>query len=443
MSENNPTLASATSSSAVATLPAILVPDHLGFLAELDAAIENSAGVSLGVALVSFDCVTSIDSMLGYRAGDAFCTQVAAMLEHALKDGDRVFRVGRHELVCLLRRMPSETHAVLAAYKILRTLSTSVCIEGYYFDATPYVGIALSSQENNRADEISRQANIAMYEAKQKKDRFVVYQPKLEKLRLQQFQLQSDLRLAITNNELQVHFQPKVDLQTGVIVGVESLVRWFHANKGEIPPEDFIPLAESSGFMSGLTMRVMNLALSHYETLHAASAPLQIAINLSIKDLRENDFPTVVQSVLNVWNIPAQSVTFELTETAVMEDDGMYDESFERLKEMGVQLSIDDFGTGYSSMSRLHNLPVNELKIDMRFVQKMLAYASDEWIVQSMIKLAHDLGLKVVAEGVEDMATLRQLKEFGCDLVQGYCVSPPLDADAMVTFLAEWRGLPD
>lgn len=425
-------------------MTALLVPDHLAFLAELTAATSRLDDASqLGIALVSCECVTSIDSILGYQAGDAFATQIAAMLQQALKPGDSVFRVSRHELVCLLHRVPSETHAVLAAYKILRTLSTSLCLDGYYFDATPFVGIALGTKTHSNADEISRQANIALVEAKQKKDRFVIYHAKFEKLRLQQFQLQSDLRAAISNNELQVYFQPKLDLHSGLIVSLEALVRWTHPTKGDIPPQDFIQLAESSGFISELTMRVMNLALSHYQELSEASDPLQISINISAKDLRENDFPAVVQSVLNAWSVPAASLMLELTETAVMEAEGMYDESFEGMKKLGVQLSIDDFGTGYSSMSRLRNLPVDELKIDMRFVQNMLTYASDEWIVKSLIKLAHDLGLKVVAEGVEDLDTLRQLQEFGCDLVQGYCVSPPLNAQETLAFLAEWRGLPD
>ncbi len=423
--------------------PSILLPDHLGFLNELDAIIGIADGPQLGIALISLDCVSRIDGLLGYRDGDLFCVEVAHLLGQALKEGDRVFRVGRNELVCLLRRVPSETHAVLAAYKILRTLNTSLSVDGRYFDASPFVGIAIVAKENKDANEILRQANIAMHEARQKKNRFAIYDGKLDALRLNQFQMQSDLRVAITNNELEVCFQPKVDLRSGRVAGVESLVRWRHPTKGDIPPEDFVPLAEASGFISELTMRVLHLSLSHYEAMRAVSDHLHIAVNLSPTDFRESDLSEVIRQVLNVWNIPAESLTLELTETTVMEDDGMYDETFESLKQLGVQLSIDDFGTGYSSMSRLRNLPMNELKIDMSFVRHMLTYASDEWIVLSMIKLAHDLGLTVVAEGVEDMQTLRRLRDLGCDLVQGYFISKPLNAEDTLVFLANWKGFPE
>jgi len=325
----------------------------------------------------------------------------------------------------------------------LRTLNTSVCIDESYFYATPFVGIALGSKENLDGDAILRQANVAMHEAKRSRDRFTVYDAKLDAPYLLQFKLQNDLRNAITENALDVHFQPKLDLLSGKIVGVESLARWEHASEGAISPGKFIAVAEASGFVSDLTMRVLNSALCHYDAMRAVSADVHLAINLSANDLQEIHLSEVIQQMLGIWNVPASSLTLELTETAVMEDDAMYGESLERLKKTGVRLSIDDFGTGYSSMSRLRSLPVDELKIDMSFVKGMLTSSQDERIVRSMIGLAHDLGLQVVAEGVEDLATLRRLKELGCDLVQGYYVSKPLDTEKIVDFLAAWKGLPE
>ncbi len=427
-----------------ASLSSSLLPDHLGFLTELVAALNSAPADSrVGVALVSLECVGRIDGMMGYRAGDSLCIQVAGMLSQALKPEDRIFRVGRNELVCLLRNLPGETHAVLAAHKILRTLNASICIDESYFYTTPFVGIALGSKENFDSDTILRQANVAMHEAKRRRDRFAIYEAKLDAPYLLQFKLQNDLRNAIAENALDVHFQPKLDLRSGKIVGVESLARWEHASEGAISPDKFIAVAEASGFVSDLTMRVLNSALCHYDAIRAVSAQVHLAINLSANDLQEIHLSEVIQQMLGVWNVPASSLTLELTETAVMEDDAMYGESLARLKETGVRLSIDDFGTGYSSMSRLRSLPVDELKIDMSFVRGMLTSSQDERIVRSMIGLAHDLGLQIVAEGVEDLATLQRLKEMGCDLVQGYYVSKPLDAEKIVDFLAAWKGLPE
>lgn len=425
--------------------PAVsLLPDHLGFLTELGVVLGSAPADSrVGVAMISLDCVLRVDGMMGYRAGDSLCTQVAEKLNHALKPEDRIFRVGRNELVCLLRNLPGETHAILAAHKILRTLNTSVCVDGSYFYAAPFVGIAMGSKEDGDGDMILRQANVAMHEAKRRRDRFAVYETRLDAPRLLQFQLQTNLRDAIAENALEVYFQPKLDLRSGQIVGVESLARWEHSSKGAISPNSFIPVAESSGFISDLTMRVLNSALCHFDAMRAVSSHVQLAVNLSPKDLQERHLPEAIQQMLGMWNVPADRLTLELTETAVMEDDALYGESLERLKETGIRLSIDDFGTGYSSMSRLRDLPVDELKLDMSFVKNMRTSLSDEKIVRSMISLAHDLELQVVAEGVEDLATLRRLKELGCHLVQGYFVSKPLDAEKIVDFLAAWKGLPE
>jgi EAL domain-containing protein (putative c-di-GMP-specific phosphodiesterase class I) len=190
-------------------------------------------------------------------------------------------------------------------------------------------------------------------------------------------------------------------------------------------------------------MRVLNSALRHYEAMQAVSPHFHLAVNLSAKDLQESHLPEVIQQLLGMWNVPAESLTLELTETAVMEDDAIYGESLERLKETGIRLSIDDFGTGYSSMTRLRDLPLDELKLDMSFVQNMLTSPPDERIVRSMITLAHDLELLVVAEGVEDFATLQRLKEFGCDIAQGYFISKPLNSAGIVDFLSSWKGLPE
>ncbi len=413
------------------------LPDHLGFLAELDAALRGpDSGSAVGVALVSLECIGRVDGMLGYRAGDALCTQAIGLLRQALKAGDSVRRIGRNELACLLRRLPSAGHGILAAHKILRALDQRLRVEGTQIHATPLVGISFGAAPACDGDSLLRQANVALCEARRNRDRYAIYDLNLDAPRLLQFQLQTALRNAVADNALDVQFQPKLDLRSGAIAGVESLARWSLPSKGDIPPSQFIPVAEAAGFISDLTLRMLNAALCRYDAMQAVASGLHVAVNLSPTDLQDRQLPEVVRQALGAWGVPPDRLVLELTETAVMEDDAVCGASLERLKETGIRLSIDDFGTGYSSMSRLRNLPLDELKLDMSFVSNLLSSPRDERIVRSMIALAHDLGLTVVAEGVEDGATLQRLREFGCDLVQGYYVSRPLGPDQMVEFLA-------
>lgn len=416
------------------------LPDHLALLAELDGTLGRlGAQDRMGLALLSLECLTRIDGMLGYLAGDALCAAVAGLLQQALKPGDRVFRIGRGTLACVLGKLPSPGHAALAASRILRALDSRLSIEGSSLRATPRVGIVIGSRGDD-GNTLLRRAHVAMHGARRRHDHFAVYEPSLDEPYQIQFQLQNALREAIEDNSLTVCFQPKLHLRTDTIDSVETLVRWNHAAQGDIPPSRFIPVAEASGFISDLTLHVLNAALCDYAAISAVAENIQVAVNLSAKDLQERHLAEVVQQLLGTWNVPAARLTLELTETAMLEDEAVYVEALSRLRETGVRLSIDDFGTGYSSMSRLRNLPLDEVKLDISFVRNMLASPRDEHIVGSLIELAHNLGLSVVAEGVEDGATLQRLQEYDCDLVQGYWVSKPLLLDELVGFLGGWKG---
>jgi len=416
------------------------LPDHLSLLTELDGRLGRLDGQGgMGLALLSLDCLARIDGMLGYLAGDVLCDQIAGLLRQVLKPGDCVYRVGRGELACVLSKMSSTGHAVLAATRILRVLEARLSVEGAFIRATPRVGVAIG-ESGDDGNTLLRRANVAMHEARRSYEHYAVYERRLDEPNQIQFQLQSALREAIEDNSLAVSFQPKLHLGTNTITSVETLVRWSHAAQGDIPPSHFIPVAEASGFISELTLRVLNAALCGYATMSAEVENIQVAVNVSAKDLQERHLPEVIQQLLGTWNVPAARLTLELTETAMLEDEAVYVDALSRLKETGVRLSIDDFGTGYSSMSRLRFLPLDEIKLDISFVRDMLASPRDERIVGSMIALAHDLGLSVVAEGVEDGATLQRLREYGCDLVQGYWVSKPLSLDELVAFLRGWTG---
>lgn len=417
------------------------IPDHLGLLAKLDGMLGRLDGQGrMGLALLSLDCLARIDGMLGYLAGDVLCAEVAGLLRQALKPGDSVYRVGRAELACVLGKLTSPGHAVLAANRILRALDARLSVEGSFIRATPRVGIAIGERGDD-GNTLLRRANVAMHEARRSHEHYAVYEPRLDEPNRIQFQLQNALREAIEDNSLAVSFQPKLHLRTNTIAAVETLVRWNHVARGDIPPSHFIPVAEASGFISDLTLRVLNAALRDYAAMSAVAENIQVAVNLSAKDLQERHLPELVQQLLGTWNVPAARLTLELTETAMLEDEAVYVDALSRLREIGVHLSIDDFGTGYSSMSRLRNLPLDEVKLDISFVRDMLASPRDERIVGSMIALAHDLGLSVVAEGVEDGATLQRLREYDCDLVQGYWVSKPLSLDELVAFLGGWKGV--
>lgn len=416
------------------------LPDHLGLLANLDDVLGHLDGQGrMGLAVLSLDCLARIDSMLGYLAGDTLCEEVARLLGQALKPGDSVYRIGRNELACVLGKLPSPGHAVLAANRILRTLDTRLSVEGTFIRADPRVGIALGECGGD-ANTLLRRANVAMHQARHSPEHFALYESSLDEPHQTQFQLQNALREAIEGNSLDISFQPKLHLRTDTITAVETLVRWTHPEQGDIPPSRFIPVAEASGFISDLTLRVLNAALCDYAAMSAVAHNIQMAVNLSAMDLQERHLPEVVQQLLGTWNVPPARLTLELTETAMLENEAVYIEALARLKQTGVHLSIDDFGTGYSSMSRLRNLPLDEVKLDISYVRNMLASPRDERIVGSMISLAHDLGLTVVAEGVEDRATLLRLKEYDCDLVQGYWVSKPLNLAELVAFLEDWKG---
>ena len=416
------------------------MPDHLTFLAELNEVLRDREGASMvGVVLVSLECIAHIDGTLGYRAGDVLCCEISTLLAQALRPEDRVFRISRDELACILKRLPSEGHTILAAHKIVRTLNIRFRLDNdNEIHVSPFVGISLGSPGAQDADNLLRQANVASQEARRKLERFFVFDARLDEPRLRQMQLQSALRDAISRNLLELHFQPKLDLRSGLIAGAEVLARWTHPTTGSVPPAHFIPVAEASGLISALTLRVLNGALRRYDEMQTVSGDIKLAVNLSSQDLLNQDLPDVIAQTLSTWNVPPEKLTLELTETAVMDDWVICLPSLERLRETGIRLSIDDFGTGYSSMTRLRNLPVDELKLDISFVSGMLTSRMDDRIVNATINLAHDFGIEVVAEGVENEATLLRLQELGCDLIQGYFVSKPLPAEAFLEFIASY-----
>ena len=308
-------------------------------------------------------------------------------------------------------------------------------------DIEASIGLVIYPEHASEPDVLLQRADIAMYVAKDTHAGFVLFDPTQDQHSPRRLALLGELRRAIEQRQLLLHYQPKVDTHSGQILGVEALVRWQHPTHGLIPPGEFIPLAERTGLIEPLTHFVLDAALHQCRDWRQAGHELSVAVNLSARRLLDLDFPDEVAATLATWEIPARLLVVEITESTIMADPTHAMQILGRLNQMGVQLSIDDFGTGYSSMAYLKNLPVHELKIDRSFVGQMTTDSRDAVIVRSTVDLGRNLGLRVVAEGVEDQATWQALAALGCDAVQGYYISRPVPAEDLISWL-EQQGAP-
>jgi predicted signal transduction protein with EAL and GGDEF domain len=413
------------------------LPDHLHFLAMLGQHMAQAkAGETIGLALVHIPCVSRVDTLLGFRQGDDIAQTATHQLQQVLKQGDHIYRVDRATLACVLTGLGNEGQAWSGAFKMLRTLGHQVEAGEYFIQTMPAVGLAFYPGHATDPDALLQRASLALRSAPQLRDRIAVFDPAQDVAGQQELALQSSLKTAVDENELVLRFQPKLDVKSGAIVSAEALSRWTHPQLGKISPAVFIRAAETAGWMPGLTRWMLHSCLRQW---HDMSDAVSVGVNLSAQDMAERDLPELITQALATWDVPAQRLTLEITETAVMENDAVLEESLRRLREIGVRLSIDDFGTGYSSLARLKILPVDEIKIDVSFVRDMARNRQDERIVRSVIDLAHNLDITVVAEGVENRETLEQLAKMDCDIVQGFLVSPPLSAAEFADLLARHR----
>jgi predicted signal transduction protein with EAL and GGDEF domain len=419
-------------------MSAPVLPDHLHFLSMLGEhlARAEAGGHVLGLALVQVPCVSRVDALMGYRQGDDIARCTMEQLSGALKPGDHVYRVDRATLACVLTGLGSEGQAWAGAYKMLRTLGRQVEIGGHSIQAMPAIGLALFPAHANDPDGLLQRASLALQSAPRARDHIAVYDAARGAASQHELDLQSQLRHAVEDNGLLLHFQPKLDLASGAIVSSEALSRWDEPVLGKVAPEVFIRAAETAGWMPRLTHWLLHAGLRQTREL---GHDLSVSINLSAQDLSESDLPELVAQALATWDIAAPRLILEITETIAMEDDAALEDNLRLLRELGVRLSIDDFGTGYSSLARLKLLPVDEIKIDVSFVRDMTRSVQDERIVRSIIDLAHNLGILVVAEGVEDAATLDALAGMNCDIAQGFHISRPLPAHELADFLRRHR----
>ena len=385
--------------------------------------------------LIDLDRFKEVNDTLGHHYGDQLLVQVGERLGGVLRKVDTIARLGGDEFAVLLPRIATSEGAVAVAKKLQLALNESFLLDGLAVDVEASIGLVLYPDHGQDADELLRHADIAMYVAKAKHTGFMLFDPKLDQHSPRRLALLGELRRAIERDELVLHYQPKVEAGSGQLLGGEALVRWEHPLHGIVAPGDFIPLAERTGLIAPLTHYVLDMALRQCQAWLREGRELAMAVNVSARRLLDLSFPDEVAALLATWDVPARLLIIEITESTIMTDPVHAMEILGRLNGMGVQISIDDFGTGYSSMSYLKSLPVDELKIDRSFVSHMTSSGPDAVIVRSTVDLGRNLGLRVVAEGVEDLATWDELKMLGCDAIQGYHVSRPLPPADLILWL--------
>lgn len=398
-------------------------------------ALQNS-DEQLAIIMMDLDRFKEINDTLGHHIGDMILQEVATRLVHLLRSSDTVARLGGDEFAMVISNVDKDTAGIVAE-KIIKAISPPINIDDYQLSIEASIGVAMFPEDGAFDTELVQHADIAMYEAKRNKTAIAFYDPSCDNHSLDRLKLVAELPGAIENDELLLHYQPKMELKSTKLWGVEALVRWQHPKEGMIPPVDFIPLAEQTGRIQALTMWVLNTALMQAAEWQRGGYFFSVAVNLSAMNLRDRRLPQKIKQLLKQWKIEAKWLTLEITETAMIADPVGAMQVLEALDHLGVKTSIDDFGTGYSSLSYLKRLPVSELKIDRSFLASLATDNDDQVIVRSIIELAHNMGLEVVAEGIEDRASLDLLQEYGCDLAQGFYLCKPMTSRDLETFLHE------
>jgi diguanylate cyclase (GGDEF)-like protein/PAS domain S-box-containing protein len=389
----------------------------------------------LALLLLDLDRFRDINDTFGHHWGDTLLRQVGARLHSALRKSDPIARLGGDEFAVLLPNTGDMNGAIRAATRLMNVLEHTFVVEGHTLNVGASIGIALCPEHGEDADTLLRRADIAMYTAKRAHEGFAFYQPEQDDHTPDRLLLAGELRHAIENDQLVLHYQPKASFATGCVSHVEALVRWNHPQRGLVPPDQFIPLAEQTGLIRPLFLWVLNDALHQCSLWQQEGIGLHVAVNLSMRNLQDPRLPDTLVNLLSRWNLEPTWVELEITESALAADPERAMRILTRFSAMGMRITIDDFGTGYSSLAYLKRLPVDEIKIDKSFVLGMVNDENDATIVRSTIDLGHNLGLKVVAEGVEDQATWDLLTAWGCDLAQGYFLSHPLPAPDLVAWL--------
>ena len=390
---------------------------------------------SFALMIMDLDRFKDINDTLGHQYGDLVLQQVSKRMRDALRESDTIARLGGDEFAVLLPKTSLEQARPIAD-KLLKSIEDPFVINDQVLHVGGSLGLTVYPQHGEDEVALMQRADVAMYVAKRNHLGCAVYDPSTDQHSLRNLALLGELRGAIEGDQLFLHYQPKVDLKTGRIFGVESLVRWQHPQHGLMMPDEFVPLAEQTGLIAPLSLWVLEEGMKQCQKNDENGKPVDLAVNLSVRNLHDSKFPGKVEDLIGRYCVDPRRLRLEITETAIMADPGRALDVLNTLNAMGIRLSIDDFGTGYSSLAHLKQMPVDELKIDKSFVIGMIEDENDAVIVRSIIDLAHNIGIKVVAEGVETQEVFDALTELGCDAAQGYFMCAPVSAEV----LAQWMG---
>ena len=421
--------------------PLTALPNRTLILDRLQQGILNARRDRNSTALIMIDLdhFKEVNDTLGHSVGDDVLVSVGKCFQSALREPDTLGRLGGDEFAVVLPRANREA-AITVARKLQMTLQHPVEIDHNSFSIGASMGIAIYPEHGSNPSALLRSADVAMYIAKRNRDEFALYSPHNDINNPNRLELLRDLRTTIQNHEFSLAYQPKLDLRSRIITGVEALARWTHPVRGVIPPNDFIPVLEHTGLIKQFTLQILEKAVNFCKVCQDKGYRLSVAVNLSMHNLRDENLPGQIAEILDRHGLDKQYLMLEITESAIMNDPERSLDILTRLDSMGVRLSVDDFGTGYSSLSYLKRLPVQQLKIDRSFVSNIIDDKDDAMIVRSTIDLAHNLGLHTVAEGVETDNILNELERMRCDSAQGYLISRPLSPDDFLSYLeaGEW-----
>lgn len=423
------------------------LPNRALFMDRLEQALERSKRHKddiFAVLFLDLDRFKNVNDSLGHSKGDQLLITVAQMLQAILRPTDTVARLGGDEFVILLEDISDISDASRIADRIQEVLNSASSTLDRGVFITTSIGIVLSASGYNQPEDMLRDADIAMYRAKALgKARYEIFDPAMRERIIERLKIEADLRLALKRDELRVYYQPIVSLVTGQVAGFEALVRWQHPERGLLQPGEFIPVAEETGLITALDYWVLKEACRQthaWQKELSIEPPLIVSVNITGKQVSQPDLLVKVQKILRETGLEARQLKLEITENAIMENNESTVDLFAKLQTQGISIQIDDFGVGYSSLSYLSNFPINALKIDQSFVQKLTLKKNHSKIVQAIVMLAHGLDMEVTSEGVETKEQFDLLRQLGCEYGQGAHISMPLDPQAAQSFLLEQRA---
>ena len=413
------------------------LPNRTLLYSEMEACLRGPKQQKMALLLFDLDKFKDINDTLGHLAGDVVLRELGPRLKKEL--GDRpgiIARLGGDEFAVFLPNIRNAQQAVVMGQKFLSAICEPFELEGFHSEISASVGIAIAPDQARDVSTLMRYADVAMYHSKTSFKGVSIYDPEFDPHSQARLELSGALGRAIREGELRLYYQPKVCLKTNRVYGYESLVRWLHPELGFVSPTEFVPIAEASNMIYPLTVWVVRETVMQCAAWHAKGLNLVLAMNLSARNLLDDRIVSNIEAALEEFQVDGSLIEIEITESMIMSDPARAQEALNKLGSLGIKLSVDDYGTGYSSLAYLKRLPVQELKIDMSFVKNMLDSEQDAIIVNSTIQLAHNLGLKVVAEGVENAEVYNKLKFLGCDLAQGFYISKPMPSQDAEAWLA-------